>query len=478
MQAEFLTFEIKNMKQIYLLLILIGWQLSAQQGTLDPDFNPASGPDGHVYAFASYPDGRFLVAGQFSTFDGEPRANIMRFLADGNPDETFDSGTGIGQFNIITRILLEENGQILIGGMFSQYNGSSPGQGLMRINGDGTLDESFQVNLMGIPEVTAIKKSGDGYLVSGNFTHIDGAQQRYNLIRLHQDGTVDASFMPAPAPGLPSGPNAAVTDLEILPDGRIIMTGNFEWFNGVPCPKIARLFADGTLDTSFSSPANTGNISSIAAEPSGTFIVSGSFLMYDGNPTPPIARIDADGEYQPSFVPPSDFSIIPNSLVVQPDGAILAGGFAFAGSEGGPFFEKLNPDGSRNAVFSANSGSGFDNAITAISLHTDGSILVGGWFAAYDGTSRTYLARLLNEVDLSAPEFGRSLAVFPNPARNLIHLEGVSPDEIVSVFSLTGQLVLRTRPSGQALDVSSLESGMYLGKTEGMPAATFKFVKN
>jgi len=52
-----------------------------------------------------------------------------------------------------------------------------------------------------------------------------------------------------------------------------------------------------------------------------------------------------------------------------------------------------------------------------------------------------------------------SFAVYPNPARNIIHLTGVSPTEKVIIYSVDGQIVLTTTAS--SIDISSLENGKY-----------------
>jgi hypothetical protein len=50
-------------------------------------------------------------------------------------------------------------------------------------------------------------------------------------------------------PGL--GPNGTITDIQIQPDGRILLAGRFSTYNGVRRPGIARIFPDGRLDESF-----------------------------------------------------------------------------------------------------------------------------------------------------------------------------------------------------------------------------------
>lgn len=63
-----------------------------------------------------------------------------------------------------------------------------------------------------------------------------------------------------------------------------------------------------------------------------------------------------------------------NAVAVQDDGKVLVAG-TFPGG-----LVRLNPDGTVDAAFAANLGTGFDDAVTAMVLLDDGKILVGGPF--------------------------------------------------------------------------------------------------
>jgi hypothetical protein len=64
-----------------------------------------------------------------------------------------------------------------------------------------------------------------------------------------------------------------------------------------------------------------------------------------------------------------------------------------------------------------------------------------------------------------AEQSSESLSVWPNPTANMLHLN-VSDGSTVSVFDMTGRLVMRERYEGQ-LDVSRLVPGIYAVKAEG-----------
>ena len=93
-------------------------------GALDPDFNPGSGTDGPVADITTQRDGRILIGGLFATFNGINRSGIARLNPDGSLNPDFDPGTGAGGFiPLIKTIVSQENGKVLIGGSFEQYNG-------------------------------------------------------------------------------------------------------------------------------------------------------------------------------------------------------------------------------------------------------------------------------------------------------------------------------------------------------------------
>ncbi|MBK6754378.1 MAG: delta-60 repeat domain-containing protein [Flavobacteriales bacterium] len=68
-----------------------------------------------------------------------------------------------------------------------------------------------------------------------------------NIYRLHPNGSVDTTFNA----GTGTGAGQPIEAIALQPDGRIIIGGIFNTFNGVPCGHIARLNTDGSLDTTF-----------------------------------------------------------------------------------------------------------------------------------------------------------------------------------------------------------------------------------
>jgi len=83
-----------------------------------------------------------------------------------------------------------------------------------------------------------------------------------------------------------------------------------------------------------------------------------------------------------------------NSLALQPDGRIVVGGSFLASPYGGQInrynLARLNADGSIQIGADAYA----NNAVLALAISTNGSIVLGGAFTTVNGTARNYLARL------------------------------------------------------------------------------------
>ena len=78
-------------------------------GSLDTSFNPGLGTTNTIWAVLNQPDGKVLVAGEFTAFDTYSRRHIVRLNADGSVDPTFDPGP-LGPDNNIYAMALAPNG--------------------------------------------------------------------------------------------------------------------------------------------------------------------------------------------------------------------------------------------------------------------------------------------------------------------------------------------------------------------------------
>ena len=142
---------------------------------------------------------------------------------------------------------------MLLGGLFSAFGGANSTQNLVRLNPDGSVDTSFTPTPNGIVSALLIQTDGK-ILVAGGFTNIDGVNNAY-LARLNPDGTLDTAYAPQP--------NLQVLSLELQPDGKILVGGDFGMLTPTGATStsafnyMARVNTDGTIDTTFNPDLNS-----------------------------------------------------------------------------------------------------------------------------------------------------------------------------------------------------------------------------
>jgi uncharacterized delta-60 repeat protein len=267
-------------------------------GSLDTTFDPGSGlsfPNG--YTLALQPDGKCIVGGFFPSVNGVTRGNIARFNSDGSLDTSFATGSGAGGW--IESLKLQSDGRIVIVGAFSTYDGVSR-NGIARLLSDGSLDPSFAPGTgveRGWPFAVAVQPDGK-IILSGWFTVARG-KVRPRLARFNHDGALDDTFLP----GL--GANSNVYTLALQPDGKIILGGHFTAMGDSTVKYVSRLLADNgsaapdvptTLTATVNSPTQlTLDWSDVALESSYTIEQSADGM---GNWT----EIAATGADETSYV--------------------------------------------------------------------------------------------------------------------------------------------------------------------------------
>lgn len=352
-------------------------------GTFDTTFDPGTGPNLLVYAVASQPDGKVLIGGQFTQVDGTAYSAIARLNADGTPDATFDPGTGAN--GPVRALVLQDNGRVLIAGEFTQVNGIARAR-VARLNRNGSLDTTF--NPVNGPNdiVRAIARQSDGKVViGGDFTQV-GTTARASIARLNADGSLDTTFDPG------SGANQPVYAVALHDHGQVVVGGKFTQVDGTARGYIARLNADGSLDTTFT-PAANHYVYAAAVQSDGKVLIGGWFTQVDGNARERIARLAADGSVDPDFDSGSGAKSWVYCLTIQPNHQVVIGGtFTQIGTTARNHIARMNADGTLDIGFIPNPGA--DGEVLSAAVHPDGKAFIGGAFAQVDGTALPHLARL------------------------------------------------------------------------------------
>src|SRR3954467_9089008 len=109
----------------------------AAGGDIDTTFNAGgAGANNFVSAMVVQPDGKIIIGGGFTSYNGDAAASdkVMRLNADGTRDTSFNVG-GAGANNQVFAVAVQPDGKILIGGFFTSYNGDPAASDyVMRLN--------------------------------------------------------------------------------------------------------------------------------------------------------------------------------------------------------------------------------------------------------------------------------------------------------------------------------------------------------
>ncbi len=329
---------------IYFLCVFIGF---AQSDSVDQTFDPGAGPGGGgVEVIRVLPDGRILVGGTFTTWNGEARHGLVKLLSDGSLDPTF-------QFNVSSNI-----SQIFLHGQ-NLYAGHAT---LNRLSLDGIRDTNF-------PPIELDNRSGTVALAGDKIYTTSREPHRYRAVidRWSLEGQLEGRLITSCCPG------ESITVAESAPDGSVLFGGLFVPLPGEAPRNLARITPSG-LDTVFA--PEVAEVRNIARAANGDVYVVHAY----GDSTPKLERFTATGILDTNFLAVTDDF---TTLLVQEDGRLIYGGSDL---------KRLNADGTLNSVFTFSFEQG--GAVRTLALQSDGRVLAGGGFTTVNGLPRNGIVRL------------------------------------------------------------------------------------
>lgn len=383
----------------------------AANGAFDSTFNAGLGPDGDVRSIALLTNSTMLVAGDFTTFAGQPCAGLVRLQSNGQLDTGFNTASVAGLSRPV--VALQNDGLVLVGGACTN------GHSLVRLLGGESLDTAPTVvvqpaqrqvtvgqsvtlrafvtsagafscrwELDGAPlswatnatlELTnlAVAQTGNYTITVSNALDTATATASLEVVaRSSSVGKLDLSYN--------TGTRSQVMDgifaVALQPDGGAVLGGGFYTFNGVQCTNLARVDVSGNGDTNF----NAGRLAygtypdwvqGLVRQDDGKLIAVGRFPAR-------IFRFDPLGTRDTNFTP---YSLpLLYAAAQQPDGRVLVGGQTA--------MRRLTSTGSSDPTF--NAGAGPNQSVRTIAVQPDGRILAGGDFTTWSGTARRGLVRL------------------------------------------------------------------------------------
>jgi uncharacterized delta-60 repeat protein len=386
---------------------------------VDQDFVPWD-QLGEVSEVELLPDGGILVSGTFYTgapFGFNP-PRFVRLNSDGSVDANFTAGQRIARTvgdnngiatdpGYVYTFLAQPDGKIVVVGEFSYvYTGPGayvPRSCIVRFNADGTLDGSFNPGSGaaapgGFTTVSAValQKLGanEGKLVLYGYFDSFNGQAADDWVRLNSDGSVDGSFA-APS----SAPYA--DGLTVQADDSVVVYG---YASSPGAPPITRLQPNGGIDPGFNPPGDwreyDGGVTTVAQQADGKLIVGGAFRSLDNVPANNIVRLETNGARDLSFnssIATGPYAAAVYTLLVRAqDGQIFVGGdFSTYGGAARNNFAWVNPAGSVSAAFAGLSGATERNpSVEDMAVQPDGKIVVVGNFTSVKGSPRYGIVRL------------------------------------------------------------------------------------
>lgn len=440
-------------------------------GSADVTFNQRKGCNGTVLASAKQTNGKVIIGGQFSRYNYQFTPNLVRLKKNGEPDPTFFVGNGTN--GKIDAIAVQADGKILIGGSFTSYNGNSC-KNIARLNSDGTFDNSFKnVKTDGLVRKIVIDNAGK-IIVGGDFKNVNGVLHTA-VARLEKNGVLDASFHPY------VDDIGGVYDCKIAANGKIYLALNYRntfelWIDS----KIERLNSDGTEDATFNIPvALLSKINAIELTDDNKLFAAG--MGYYAEPWffPPsgiIVKLNEDGSNDTGF----NYKQLKDDLdkevrtisIINNDKIVVGGDFNW----GQPYISHiglLHGDGSIDVDFDGNT----DGAVYSATLTDDHKLVIGGMFSTYSIFSRNGIARIefnLNpglqrstaespEETLTSLTEERSLVAYPNPASSVVMFDNLKVGSVVRIYNSSGVEMYSNQSGNEklTLDLSAYTNGIY-----------------
>lgn len=344
-----------------------------ENGTVSSSFNLGVGFIGGIVNCAvTQSDSKIIVGGLFTFYSGSSTNRLVRINTNGTLDTTFNVGVGFN--NTPNDLRIQSDGKIIAVGAFTSYSGSSSNY-IVRINPNGTKDTTFNVGTGFNTTVNKTKILSNGQiLVGGAFATYSGSST-LSLVRLNISGTIDTTFNQG------TGLNSYVYDMIQQPDGKVVVAGNFSTYSGSSSNRLVRINTDGTRDTTLN-VGTTGFNSAptvMAQQLDGKILLAGAFTTYSGSSSNRIIRLNTNGTKDTTFTIGTgfdSFATFPAAMYLTSNNKIYCGSTftTYSGSRANNII-KLNISGTIDTTFNQgtasfnNSGIGFDSSVqTMISI--------------------------------------------------------------------------------------------------------------
>jgi len=394
------------MKNKYLSLLFLCCSIYAQTGTIDNSYNPSDDgrhlqnySGGFELSLTTYPvvfsDGKVVVNYSYDATYG-----LRKLNTDGSIDTTFNFNNQSGP--IFTIFPHPDDKFIAVA-----YSGV-----IKRYFSDGSLDPSF--NPPAAMSIGDIDYLADGkMLITGGFTLTVNNIVYNNFVKLNTDGSIDTTFNTG------TGFDDFTTAAEVLSNGKILVSGNFERVNNINRRGLARLNSDGSFDGTFTISNGFVEtwVSDIKILSNGKILVAGDdeFFISASYFRPTLIRLNSNGSYDTTFQGPISLygTQGTSKITMQPDGKILL--HTRIGDTQPSNHYRLNADGTEDTTF--NSTNTYDGNMGTVVRQPDGKFLIGASYKSATGITRDGIHRINADGSLDYtfnPNSGPNNEIFYN----------------------------------------------------------------
>ncbi|WP_316842248.1 DUF5008 domain-containing protein [Pedobacter gandavensis] len=214
-----------------------------EDGSMDSTFHynkairqSAAGANGVILDAAMQTDGKLILAGSFTSFNGVTVNRIVRLNLDGSVDPSFKSGVGAdGDIHSI-RYNASTN-KFTLSGNFSRFNGK-PSSGVVLLNADGSNVDSFiGEQISGGMATFAAQLNNGKIIVAGSFNRY-GNYLRQGFMILDTNGKLAVGYNNT---GGFQGRIYDMVETVVGNDSQVILVGEINRFNSMLPKNVLRL---------------------------------------------------------------------------------------------------------------------------------------------------------------------------------------------------------------------------------------------
>lgn len=463
-------------------ILFLSYSAAAQPGTLDQTFDSNgivttffASNDSDGEAIVEQTDNKVVLVGT-SDSPNSQSLRVLRYESDGQIDVTFGTGGSVLLSNtesVGRAVVMQPDGKILVAGSAVGLNDND--MIVARLNSDGTFDTSFGTSGIALIDAgngenlcESMVLQADGKIVLGG-SAFNGNDADMLIVRLNNDGTIDATFGTAGAVFIDKDTEDNVGEfIQLQGDGKIVLAGT-HYVSGSGDFMVARVNADGTMDSGFgtngvvTSDVVLGNdeSSGCALQTDGKIVVHGTAVINVGPSSTEdfcTIRYNTDGSLDSGFGTAgivttalgTDGEAAGTSVAVTVNGQIVVAGDALVNGESQFAMARYMADGTLDGTF----GTGGkvlteigpnEDLCNGMTLQADGQILLAGESDAGNGDSEFAIARYNNDfVGICDCIIHPGLSIYPNPINtSTIVSYRLQSDVIVTMelFDISGKLI-------------------------------------